>query len=163
MSITPVQIEDLYRAHAPDLHLVVGSGVGTTASTIEDACQVAWSRLLDHTERVRAEAAFSWLTTTAVREAARLSRASRRDCSLEAELERCGDGILPAASLDPAERSEARERLGRLTQLPLRERRVLWLRGLGFSYEEIARREGCTERAVHRLIARARRATRAAA
>src|SRR5579859_1355562 len=161
MAVTQCQIEGLYREHAPDLHQVVGIDVGAPASTVEDACQAAWSRLLDHSERVRAEAAFGWLTTTAVREAVKLSRASRRDCSLEAELEERGDGFLPHLGSDPVERYEAREQLTRLARLPLRQRRILWLQGLGFSYEEIASREGCTERAVHRQVARARKSARA--
>jgi RNA polymerase sigma factor (sigma-70 family) len=163
MAVTPLQIEGLYREHAPELHQVVGTGVGACESTIEDACQVAWSRLLDHSERVQAEAAFAWLTTTAVREAVRLSRASGRDVSLEAEIEQRGERIVSSCSADAAEHVEARERLSHLMRLPVRQRRMLWLQGLGFSYEEIASREGCTERTVHRHVARARKSARAAA
>jgi DNA-directed RNA polymerase specialized sigma24 family protein len=45
----------------------------------------------------------------------------------------------------------------------VRERRILWLRGLGFSYAEIAAREGCSERAIERALDRARKLARAAA
>jgi RNA polymerase sigma factor (sigma-70 family) len=161
MAVTAPQIEALYREHGPRLHRLVGRDVGAGAT--EDACQFAWSRLLDHSERVRAESALSWLATTAVREAVRITRLSRRDESLEAELAEVGDAALPLSVADPSDGFERRERLRGLARLPVRQQRLLWLHGLGFSYEEIAEREGCTVRTVHREILRARHATREAA
>jgi DNA-directed RNA polymerase specialized sigma24 family protein len=58
----------------------------------------------------------------------------------------------------PDERLEHRQRLGRLGALPVRQQRLLWLHGLGFSYREMAVREGCTARTVERQLLRARHA-----
>lgn len=159
MSVTPPEIEGLYRAHAPRLSHVVEAGVAAPAATIEDACQVAWSRLFVHREHIRREAAFSWLTTTAVHEALRVSHDGLRECSLE----EIPEATLAARLPGPDEGYEPRERLRELRRVPIRERRILWLRGLGFSYCEIAAREGCSERAIERLLERARKLAQEAA
>jgi RNA polymerase sigma factor (sigma-70 family) len=159
MSVTPPEIEGLYRAHAPRLNHAVEAGVGAPAATIEDACQVAWSRLFLHRQHIHREAAFSWLTTTAVHEALRATHGGLRECSLEEVPESALAARLPS----PAEGYEPRERLRELRRVPVRERRILWLRGLGFSYAEIAAREGCSERAIERALDRARKLARAAA
>ena len=54
---------------------------------IEDACQVAWVRLLHHRQRVHRETVMAWLARTAVREAVRLLRRDRREASLEGVIE----------------------------------------------------------------------------
>jgi RNA polymerase sigma factor (sigma-70 family) len=55
---------------------------------------------------------------------------------------------------------EDRERLRSLAALPPRQQRVLWLYGAGLSYQEIARRQGCTSRTVERQLQNARAALR---
>jgi RNA polymerase sigma factor (sigma-70 family) len=159
MSVTPPEIEGLYRAHAPRLNHAVEAGVGAPATTIEDACQVAWSRLFLNRQHVHREAAFAWLTTTAVHEALRVTHGGARECSLE----EVSETALATSAPGPADGYEPRERLRELRRVPVRERRILWLRGLGFSYAEIAAREGCSERAIERLLDRARKLAQAAA
>jgi RNA polymerase sigma factor (sigma-70 family) len=71
---------------------------------------------------------------------------------------------LPAlvSAATPVELIEHRERLADLGRLPARQQRALWLHGLGLSYAEIARHEGCTTRTVDRQLLRARRRIRQA-
>src|ERR1700728_3792324 len=59
-------------------------------AVIEDACQVAWSRLLIHRARLRRESARAWLVRVAVREAIKSIQRERRERSLEALLEQGG-------------------------------------------------------------------------
>ncbi len=48
------------------------------------------------------------------------------------------------------------------TALPVRQRRVLWLKAIGFSYDEISTETGETVRTVQRQLLRARSAVRRA-
>jgi RNA polymerase sigma factor (sigma-70 family) len=128
---------------------------------IEDACQFAWSRLVHHRDRVRRETALAWLVTTATHEALKLVRRTGSELSLETVLEQ-GTEIAPLRPGRPPEAlAEDHERLASLTSLSPPQQRVLWLFGLGLSYEEIARRQGCTSRAVERQLQRARATLRA--
>jgi RNA polymerase sigma factor (sigma-70 family) len=124
---------------------------------IEDACQTAWSRLIRHSERVRGEAALSWLATTAVREAWRLTRRDAREVSLDAELERTEEMSLACRVQGPAELFELRERLAEVEHLPERQQRLVWMRAVGMSYVEMAEGTGDTKRTVERQLLRARR------
>ena len=107
-------LDELYRLLSPRLRQIVRSDVRASEPVIEDACQIAWSRLIRHSEQVRREAALSWLATTAVREAVKLARRDRRELSLDAELERTGELPFPSCTPGPAsERSVAAARPGR--------------------------------------------------
>lgn len=161
MSVSHPEIERLYRQHAPRLERTVRIGVRAPEATIEDACQTAWGQLLDHRERVGADGALPWLARTAVREARRLSRHDGRSLSLEALSEENGEGWAPAVYTTD-ERLEHRERLCALRALPVRQRRLMWLQGLGLSYVEMAVYERCTRRTVERQLLRAKRAAGAA-
>jgi DNA-directed RNA polymerase specialized sigma24 family protein len=63
----------------------------------------------------------------------------------------------------PDELVEQRQRLADISRLPARQQRLVWLQGVGFSYDEMAEREGCTPRTVERQLLRAKRTMRAAA
>ena len=58
--------------------------VNTSQANIEDACMFAWVQLLRH-EIDEIDAAYSWLTTVAIREAVKLDRADRRTRSLSVD------------------------------------------------------------------------------
>ena len=79
-----LDVDELYRALAGRLERIVRFDVRAPEPVVEDACQFAWSRLVDHCDRVRRETALSWLATTAVREAVRLIRRQARELSLDA-------------------------------------------------------------------------------
>jgi RNA polymerase sigma factor (sigma-70 family) len=142
------------------LHRIVRGGVRAPDPIVEDACQFAWSRLLHHRDRVQREKAVSWLVATALHEALKLVERADRDLSLETELEQGAEFTARQVDRPPDALIEARERLGALASLPHRQRQVLWLYGVGLSYEEIARRQGCSSRAVERQLQNARAALR---
>ncbi len=166
-----LDIAELYALLARRVERIVRFEVAAPEPVIEDACQVAWTRLIPHAHRVERTAVLTWLITTARREAVKLERRDRRELSLETELEasgergerreRHGDCVAHGSAAGPEESVELRARLGALAALPERQRRMLWLRGLGFSYAEIAAATGDTPRTVERQLLRATHAARA--
>lgn len=150
----------LYRELAGRLEQIVRRTVRCSDAVVEDACQFAWCRLVLHRARVYEESALGWLARTATHEAFKLSRRRARELSLEQALE---DGVDPVAvAPEPFELLAQREQMDLVRELAARPRRFVWLRALGFSYEEMAAGERCTKRTVERQIARAREALRAA-
>ena len=149
-------LDELYRLLAPRLRQIVRSDVRAPEPVIEDACQIAWSRLIRHAERVRPEAALSWLATTAVREAIKLARRDRRELSLDAEIERSGELPFPSRAPGPSEVLELRGRLAEIGALPERQQRLIWMHAAGLSYVEMAERTGDTRRTVERQLLRAK-------
>jgi RNA polymerase sigma factor (sigma-70 family) len=154
--VRTADFDRLYCALAGPLERMVRSEVRACDAVIEDACQMAWLQLLGHADRVRSSHALSWLATTAIHEARRLVRRADRDLPLE-------EVTAPAIAPGPEESVEFRERLASLRRLPERQQRMLWLRGLGPSYADIAVSTGCTLRTVERQVLRAQRTMRAAA
>jgi RNA polymerase sigma factor (sigma-70 family) len=155
-----LDVAHAYRDLSTKLENIVRLEVPAPDAVIEDACQVAWSKLLGHSRHVPPENALAWLVRTATCEARRLVRRECRDLSLETELEQ------PPTRLDvapPHERAEQREHLKLLHGLPERQQRMLWLQALGLSYVEIARYIGCTPRTVERQLVRAKNTVRQAA
>jgi RNA polymerase sigma factor (sigma-70 family) len=154
----PDDVGELYRALATRLEHIVRRDIQAPEAVIEDACQIAWSGLLRHCGRVRREAALAWLARTAEREAVRLARREHRELSLDATLERSGDAILEhwPAGLALEELAEKRARLEAISELPGRQQRLVWLHGLGFSYDEIAAHTGDSFRTVERQLLRAK-------
>jgi RNA polymerase sigma factor (sigma-70 family) len=154
-------LDRLYRDLSPRLERIVRRAVRCSDATVEDACQCAWSRLVQHRTRVRPETAFGWLARTAVHEALRLDRRSARDASLEDALER---GLDPADTAPELwEQLAGREQIARVRELAARPQRFVWLRALGWSYAEMAAHERCTLRTVDRQLSRARRELEGAA
>jgi RNA polymerase sigma factor (sigma-70 family) len=155
-------VAELYRELSKRLEQIVRFDSRAPELIVEEACQVAWGRLMDHRHRVRRDRVLAWLARTAVREALRLRHRDGRCLPLEVTLEE--EAAPDAATLPGAdELFERRERLASLRQLPERQQRVLWLRALGLTYVEIARQTGCTTSTVERQLLRARRAARKAA
>lgn len=157
------ELGDLYRTLAGPLRQIVRFSVRAPDALLDDACQIAWSRLLRCWGSIRADAALPWLVTTANREALGLLRHSRRELPLDElraqDLAPASPVCLPAA---PEEIAELRAKLDELRALPPRQQRLLWLQGLGLSYAEMARYTGATARTVERQLMRAKRALRAA-
>lgn len=154
-------VGELYGRLARRLEQAVRIDVRASNALIEDACQIAWSRLIRYRDQVQRENVMTWLVRTAVHEAYRLMNRDRRELSLEAGAEEA----MPAARspvATPLELVERRERLAELGRLPERQQRVVWLYAFGLSYAEIARHEGCTTRTVERQLLRARENIRGA-
>jgi RNA polymerase sigma factor (sigma-70 family) len=155
-------VGELYLLLGPRLERIVRSSIRGPDALIEDACQFAWSRLLHHQHRVQRETALAWLAKTAFHEAFKLLRQGSRDLSLEFALEIDGEPASIPSRLEPHDCCEQHDRLAALSSLPPRQQRILWLRAVGFSYDEIAARAGCTTRTVERQLTRARANLRAA-
>jgi RNA polymerase sigma factor (sigma-70 family) len=156
-------LDALYTRLANRLERIVRLDVRAPDAVIEDACQFAWSRLASHAGRVRSEFALSWLAKTAVHEAIKLLRRASRDLSLELAAQESPGILGTATAAGPEELAEYRERLDSIGTLPERQQRMLWLQGIGFSYDDIASTTGCTNRTVERQLLRAKRTLRAGA
>ena len=148
----------LYDLLAERLEQIVRLDVRAPDVVIEDACQMAWTRLVHHSDRVQRETVMSWLARTAVHEAIKLVRRDRRELSLESAAEPPTPARSTVAGPDAV--FEQRQRLGEIRVLPERQQRVLWLHALGLSYTEIAAHEACTVRTVERQLLRARQGVR---
>jgi RNA polymerase sigma factor (sigma-70 family) len=153
-------VGELYAALAGQLRQIVRFGVRAPDALIEDACQVAWSRLIRHRGSVRREAALAWLVTTASREALKLIRRADRELSLDELAERERDLAPAGCTVGPDEIVELRARLDLIGHLPPRQQRLVWLQGLGLSYEEMAGYTGSSTRTVERQLLRAKKALR---
>jgi RNA polymerase sigma factor (sigma-70 family) len=163
-------VGELYGSLSRRLEQIVRHDATASDEVIEDACQVAWGRLVAHASRVRPDAALSWLATTAVREVRKTTRRGARELPLDARPDaNVTDSRSPATSRDaeapspmpgPPELAELREQLRELAHLPQRQRQMVWLHGAGLSYVEIAAATGCTRRTVERQLLRAKRALR---
>jgi RNA polymerase sigma factor (sigma-70 family) len=155
--LCPDDVAALFRREAVRVRRLVRLNVNAPDAVVEDACQVAWMRLLNDPARVRRAAATRWLVRVAVREALRGARRTTRDLSLDALLADAGSGPAPVDRTPaPDDLAQQHQRLGTLDELPERQRRLVWLRGLGFSYREMADETGDTVRTVERQLERAR-------
>ncbi len=136
---------------------IVRGDVRAPEPVIEEACQFAWSRLVYHQHRVHRETALGWLAQD--REPGGDQAAFGAAAVSCRSIPRRPPRAAPRLMVDPgpAELVERRARLATLATLPLRQQRLLWLRGLGLSYEEIAR-----TRRMHRADGRAPAEPRAA-
>jgi RNA polymerase sigma factor (sigma-70 family) len=158
------EVNALYARLAPRLERALAASVHADAWVLEEACQVAWIRLLCGHEDVAEEHALGWLATTARREALRTLRRLRAQASLDEECARSARArpVAAAATLPPQVVVELRERLLEVQQLPLRQRRLVWLQAVGYDYSEIAERSGESYRSVERQLRRAKRTLAAA-
>lgn len=166
-----LDVAALYRTFHRRLELTVRAGVSAPDAVIEDACQFAWWGLMRHGGGIEPAAALAWLMTTARREAVHLLRRESAECSLDELIETGAGAAMAAADRSaawaaeaipgPEEVCERRARLSALAQLPVRQRRILWLRAAGLSHGEIAARTGETPRSVERQLVSGRRRIRA--
>ena len=149
------EIAALYATQAVRVRRLVHLNVQAPDALVEDACQVAWMRLVCHRARVRRASATRWLVRVAVHEAFKLLHRGTRDLSLDELVDRAADAPLPAPSLMD-ELIEQRARLRAIRALPERQQRLVWLQGLGFSYAEMAGATGDSRRTVERQLLRAK-------
>lgn len=149
-------LDRLYLDFAPSLRRIVGGGIRAPEVVVEDACQAAWARLVAHRHRITDDAARGWLTKTAVYEAYKLRRREVREAPVPPDDEHPPLRLLHGGDLDPQLLLERREQLESVGRLPGRQQRLMWLRALGASREEMARHERCTHRTVRRQLGRAR-------
>lgn len=151
---TLAEVAELYGRSAETVRRLVGHGVRAPEAVVEDACQVAWGRLIAHRRQVCREGAIAWLVRTAIREAFRTLRRDLRLVALDELVDEDGErlGLTPVDEI-----LDHRLRLWQLASLPARQRRLLWLQAFGFSYAEMAAETGASLRAVERQLCRGRR------
>jgi RNA polymerase sigma factor (sigma-70 family) len=145
-------VANLYPRLAPKLRRIVGANLEAPDCVVEDACQIAWTALLDEPPLVDESHVLSWLATTARREALLMLRRS----AIELRVIEGGAPTAEADAEDPQRSAEFWERLGQVRRLPRRQQRIVWMRCLGFRYAEIAQETGETLRSVERQLADAR-------
>lgn len=141
------------------LRVIVAFNVRAPAPLIEDACQTAWLRMTRRRDELDPRAVLPWLVTTATREALRLIRRAERELPLDILTD---PATVASPSPGPEAITELRSRLAELRALTRRQQRLIWLQGLGFSYEEMADCEGASLRTIERQVLRARRVLRSA-
>ena len=147
------EVARLYARDAVRVRRLVALDVRAPDVVIEDACQIAWMRLVAHRARIRRDTATRWVVRVARHEAYRHVGRGARETSLE-ELDAPGERA-PAPAL-PLEIVARRERLQSIRDLPDRQRRLMWLQALGFSYAEMAGATGDSRRTVERQLLRAK-------
>ena len=149
-------LDALYAELQPQLARILSSNLQPPDWVIEEACQSAWSSLLQRRATVRPGGELGWLSTTATRTALRLMRRDPLVGPSEPMPEPQRLDLRRAVVTDPQRSLELRERLAEVRRLPVREQRVLWLHGFGYEYREIAAVTGDTRRTVARQLTRAR-------
>lgn len=154
-----VQLEAIYADADRRLRQIVAFNVRAPQTVIEDACQTAWLRFTGRRDDIPPRALLPWLATTATREALRLVGRTQCEVSLDALAEA---PVSADAARGPEAIAELRGRLVELRALTARQRRLIWLQGLGFTYDEMAAREQATLRTVERQVLRARKRLRTA-
>lgn len=151
----------LYQELQPQLVRILASNLQAADWVLDDACQTAWTSLLDNRDAVAPGSELGWLSTTATRAALRMMRRDRLNepweeppqPALLADVHRISEG-------GPERDMELRDRLAEVRRLPVRQGRMLMLQGFGYEYEEIAEVTGATRRTVHRELTRARQRLR---
>jgi RNA polymerase sigma factor (sigma-70 family) len=157
-----------FAAHAMRLQGSVRAAARAPEPIIEDACQTAWAILLRRPDITLDDRGLLWLATVAIREAWRHASTARETPAGGFQGAIPGDGEL-AEPAHPDDRSaeqralmriEHDERVQALATLRPREREALYLHGLGYSYQEIAKLTQSSYTAVNRRITEGRAALR---
>ena len=150
------QIGAFYADTAARLERTVAHHVHANGTVVEDACAVAWFKLLRRCDIHLGIDGLWWLYRVAIHEAWRLMSEERREPAID--LTEHAEAL--AAAGDVVNAAEQRARLRALDELPERQARILLLHAYGFTYAEIARLTGATYRTIDRQLRRARQRLR---
>ncbi|MGH2860038.1 MAG: RNA polymerase sigma factor [Solirubrobacteraceae bacterium] len=149
-------MSDLYSDLQPQLVRILASNLQPPDWVIDEACQTAWSSLLEHGGAVVPGGELGWLSTTATRAALRLLRRERIAEPYDKPPVPVSLADFRIPEPEPEAHLELRERLAEIRRLPVRQQRVVMLHGFGYEYDEIAAVTGETRRTVARQLTRAR-------
>ena len=146
---------ELFRSYNDELMLRVAGNVrGAPKEVIEDACSFAWTAFLEY-QPERERNWRGWMFRTAQRQAWELLRRAR---------DRGADELLPyednlATTTNPVDeieqRSDVREALSVLAELPPRLQRIAVLKAIGLKQREISEITGDSPTRVGRLLVNA--------
>jgi len=154
-------IAGVYSRESGRLLAGVAAELAAGRGLAEDACQTAWLALLVRDDVALDARGVAWLRAVALTAGARA--AWGRDLAAQPVVDREADRA--AGEADPVQRilqlEELGERRTELMALPPRQRGLLALQGLGFSYEETAALTGDSPRTVQRQLLRGRERLRA--
>jgi DNA-directed RNA polymerase specialized sigma24 family protein len=157
-------IAAFYARYASRLQRTVSTKVNAPAQTIEDACQNAWATLLRRDDVTLDERGAAWLTTVAIHEGWRLTRRSEVPAAAMRPGTPESPGLPadePAADQQALARIEHAERVADLRTLKKSQRRALYLKALGYSYNEIVDLTAASYTAVNRRLSEGRTRLRA--
>ncbi|MGH2714670.1 MAG: RNA polymerase sigma factor [Thermoleophilaceae bacterium] len=156
------EIAAFYARYASRLQRIVSTKVNAPTQTIEDACQNAWATLLRREDVTLDERGAAWLTTVAIHEGWRLMRRGEVPAgAMRSGMPQVGELPEPAADEPAADaqalaRIEHAERVADLRTLKESERRALYLKALGYSYNEICDLTAASYTAVNRRLSEGR-------
>ncbi len=156
------QVAAFYQRHARMIKRVVERQVHD-GPTADDACSLAWTKLLTRPDIDLDHRGVKWLCTVAIREGWRDAQTASGLERLDApavENETVGDRIVSGAT-DTQARVEAIERLALLDELSEDRRNAVLLQAAGLTYAEISAATGATSRKTQRDLARGHAALRA--
>ncbi|MGH2499798.1 MAG: RNA polymerase sigma factor [Candidatus Limnocylindria bacterium] len=165
------QVGEYFAANADRHRRTVARHARVSDDVLDDACANAWTALLRRPDITLDARGFSWLKTVAIREAWRLHRSSAHETPLGSFQgdSRGHDNVdvpEPADVLALDTESQALDHIQHAVDIEAfktlkpRERQALYLKGLGYSYDEICRLTGFSYTAVNRYITEGRRALR---
>jgi len=152
MTTTPERRERVgafFTAHADRLRRTVARQARTGEEVIDDACATAWTALVRRPDITLDARGFSWLTKVAIREAWQLHGTRRQEVpvgAFQADPRGHEDQDVPEPA-DPLALDTETQALDHIQHAALveafktlkpRERQALYLKGLGYSYHEIA-------------------------
>lgn len=145
-------------ASQADSLLRVARRYSLCADDAYDAYQRGLEILMHHAERLDPERAAGWLHTVVKHEALAINRSRRRMLGAgEVDL----DGVEARTAPSPEEHALAADRVGRSAEalhgLKPQEVRALWLKALGYSYEQICEATGWTYTKTNRCLAEGRK------
>lgn len=174
ISSTPTrrdQVGAFFAANAGRLRAIVAGNADNTYDVVDDACATAWTTLVRRHDITLDARGFSWLATTAIRQAWRLHRARAEEAptgTFQGDTHGHDDNDVPepADTLAVDTESQALDRIqhaddvAAFRTLKPRERQALYLKALGYTYGQICDLTGFTYTAVNRYITEGRRALR---
>jgi DNA-directed RNA polymerase specialized sigma24 family protein len=164
------EIGAFFAAHANRVHARVARRARATHDVVDDACAIAWTKLLRRPDVALNARGLAWLVTVAVHEAWRLQERRVQETPVGPFAR--GSTVDSDASLEPidvysvdvetraVDRAQHSEDVAAFLTLKPRERQTLYLKALGYRYAEICELTGFTYTAVNRYITEGRRALR---
>lgn len=142
------QVGAFFLTHASRVRIAVAGHARGSDDIVDDACAIAWSKLVRRSDVTLDARGLSWLTTVAIHEAWRLHRTAASEMPVgafqgDSRLDEDEEWYEPRDWMSVGTEDRALDRiqheadLQAFATLKLREKQALCLQALGFSYNEI--------------------------